>query len=278
MRHELLPELEKYNPQIRKNLLRMSQINKDDYDLLQRQVDQAWQETFSRKGHGFVAFRLAGFQRLPLSIQRYLLRRAIAFHLPSLRDVDFDSIDRGVTFLSAGKPGRQTDLIAGLRLVVEGELFWLATWQADLPGSDFPSIAMGVRQAIEVPGLLSLRDDWVLRSAQETNPSQAIQCSYENDDPFQAWLELDKLEQPLNVRSRKPGERFQPLGMQGHSLKVSDLMVNLKLPKRARATWPLVCSGDEIVWIPGLRQGHLGRVLPTSNKIAHLELSRRSAA
>ncbi len=276
VRHELLPELEKYNPRIRQNLLRMSRISKDDYDLVQSLVDQAWQKIFSRKGQGYVAFHLAGFQQLSPSIQRYLLRRAIAFHLPSLMDIDFDSIERGLLFLKAGKPGRQTDLIAGLRLIVEGELFWLATWQADLPGSDFPSIPSGAGQEIDVPGLFLLNDDWELRAIDETDAGHAFQRSQENDDPFQAWLDLDKLKRPLNLRSRKAGERFMPLGMEGHSLKVSDLMVNLKLPKRARGSWPLVCSGDEIVWIPGLRQGHLGRLLPTSVHIAHFELSRRS--
>jgi tRNA(Ile)-lysidine synthase len=278
LRHELLPALEKYNPRIRQNLLRMGQINKEDYSIIQQYVEKAWQAIWVRQGPGYVAFRLPGFHELPPAIQRYLLRQAIAYHLPSLRDIDFDSIERGVKFLCDGKPGGQVDLIAGLRLLKEGELFWLATWQADLPGSDFPSIFAGAGLVIDVPGQIQLNDGWVLQATQETNPDQAIQQSYDNEDSFQAWIDLEKLGQPLYIRRRKPGDRLQPLGMQGHSLKISDLMVNLKLPKRARASWPLVCSGEAVIWVPGLRQGHLGRLQSTSQEIIHLTLSRGSRA
>ncbi len=52
IRHELLPDLEKYNPRIRQNLLRMSQINKDDYAVLQQLASSAWQAHFARQGPG----------------------------------------------------------------------------------------------------------------------------------------------------------------------------------------------------------------------------------
>lgn len=57
-------------------------------------------------------------------------------------------------------------------------------------------------------------------------------------------------------------------------MKVSDLMVNLKLPKRARKTWPLVCSADHILWIPGYRVSELALVKPGSISVVHLTLSR----
>ena len=34
-------------------------------------------------------------------------------------------------------------------------------------------------------------------------------------------------------------------------MKISDFMINQKIPQRARAGWPLVCYGDEIVWVTG---------------------------
>jgi tRNA(Ile)-lysidine synthase len=93
-------------------------------------------------------------------------------------------------------------------------------------------------------------------------------------DPFQTWLDVSEIELPLIVRCRKPGERIRPLGMNGHSMKVSDLMINLKLPKRARSSWPLVCSGENILWIPGYRQSELGQVKLNSRLIVHLTLNQ----
>ena len=46
-----------------------------------------------------------------------LLRKAIAYFLPGLHDVDFECIERGLKFLAEGKPDGQVDLIAGLCLI-----------------------------------------------------------------------------------------------------------------------------------------------------------------
>jgi tRNA(Ile)-lysidine synthase len=276
LRHELLPTLETYNPRIGENLLRMSRISQADYDFISREVAKAWQLIFARQGPGYLAFRLAGFHTLHPSIQRYLLRKAIAIFLPSLRDIDYESIERGINFLEGPKPSGQVDLISGLRIIKEDELFWLATWQTDLPGVDFPAVPQGAGIILVIPSIIPLDAGWMLRVVQEADTAWAIQQSAVNPDPFQAWLDLDDLVLPLIFRRRKQGERIQPLGMHGHSMKISDLMVNLKMPRRARSGWPLLYSGKDVVWMPGYRQSHLGRVKPTSQRIVHLSLARFS--
>ncbi len=274
LRHELLPVLEQYNPRIRQSLLQMSQINRDDYEQIQQSVDSAWEKNLVRQGYGYLAFCLRGFCDMSTSLQRYILRKAIAYHLPSLRDIDFASIERGISFLCTDQLHGQVDLIAGLRLLKEGELFWLAAWQADLPGSDFPAIPASAQLMVDIPGRLLLNDGWVLQVIEEPDAELAIQQSYANQSPFQAWLDCSELSLPLIARARKTGDRFEPLGMLGHSLKVTDLMINLKIPRRARPTWPLICSGATVVWIPGYRQSHQGRIHPHSQRIIHLLLSK----
>jgi tRNA(Ile)-lysidine synthase len=276
LRHELLPYLQGFNPRIRENLLRMARLNQDDYDLIQQLVAEAWQANVIQRGPGYVAFRLSGFIQAPLAIQRYLLRKAIALHLPSLRDIDFQCIQRGVNFLSDRQVRGQIDLVAGLRLLKEGETFWLATWQANLPSIDFPSFAQPGCKEINIPSTLPLGGAWLIQACEETDGEEALVWSSSNTDPFQAWFDLEQLDLPLIVRGRTPGERFQPLGMQGHSIKISDLMVNLKVPRRVRATWPLVCSGSVVIWVPGCRQSQYAQVHPGSRRIAHLTLQKAS--
>ena len=57
----------------------------------------------------------------------------------------------------------------------------------------------------------------------------------------------------LMLRTLRPGDRIQLLGMQGHS-KLSDLMINARLPQPLRSRWPIwTTAADEIVWVPGFR-------------------------
>jgi len=272
LRHELLPFLEKYNPRIRENLHRVGKILTDDFDVLQQLTAQAWKTNLVRHGPGYLAFHLTGFWELSLSIQRYFLRKAIAYHLPSLRDVDFESIERGIGVLRSDKPYDQADLIAGLRIIKDGGLFWLAKSSADLPESDFPIVRPCSELTLDIPSTISLGNQWELQITPAPDPELAKEQSMANLDPFQAWLDISELDLPLIVRCRSAGDRLRPLGMNGHSMKVSDLMINLKLPKRARSTWPLVCAGDQVLWIPGYRLSHLVRIKPNSRSIVHLVL------
>ena len=274
LRHELLPILEKYNPRIRENLQRAGQILRDDYAVLQHLTNEAWERNLVRQSPGYLSFQLTGFRKLSPSIQRYLLRKAISYHVSGLHNVDFECIERGIGFLCDDKPYNQADLLAGLRIIKDGGLFWLATKQADLPGSDYPAVSAGKELILQISFTLFVNNSWKLQSVVVQDPELAIQQSFANLDPFQAWLDVGGLELPMVVRCRKTGERIQPLGMNGHSMKVSDLMINLKLPKRARSTWPLVCSGVDILWIPGYRLSHLVRIKPNSRSIVHLTLSK----
>jgi tRNA(Ile)-lysidine synthase len=278
LRQDLLPLLEEYSPQIRDNLLHMAEISRDDFDILQKIVSVAWEKDLVRQGPDYLAFRLAGFIEQSPSIQRYFLRKAIAYHLPGLRDVGFDCIERGVNFLRRGKANGQVDLMAGLRIIKEGELYWVASWQAELPGMDFPAVKIAEQLAIEIPSTVFLANDWKLQCIAATDPHSAIQNRLENPDPYQAWIGVDKLKLPLIVRGRKTGERFQPVGLYGQSMKVSDLMINLKIPKRARNTWPLICSGEDIIWVPGYRVSNQVAIKPDSRKIVQLILSRDPTA
>jgi tRNA(Ile)-lysidine synthase len=274
VRLELLPILEKYNPRIRANLLRMSQIVRDDYQVLQNNVSSAWENCLVNQDAGYLSFRLSAFVILPVSIQRYVLRKAINYHLPGLRDVGYECIERGIDFLNHGKENGQVDILAGVRIIKEGDLFWVASWQAELPDMDFPSLPAGQQLTLNIPSTIELSNGWKMRALEISDDQKGMQKSVETIDPFQAWIAVDSLQLPLTIRTRRVGELIKPLGMQGHSVKISDLMINLKIPKRARNTWPLVSAADEIVWVPCYRVSYKASIKPDSQQIVKLILSR----
>jgi tRNA(Ile)-lysidine synthase len=51
----------------------------------------------------------------------------------------------------------------------------------------------------------------------------------------------------LEVRSRRPGDRLA-----GRRRKLQDVFVDAKVPRRERASWPIVVRGDEVVAVPGI--------------------------
>lgn len=276
LRHELLPYLETFNPSVRRSLWRTARVLRGDDELLEKLVGGEWPRTLQEQGPGYIGLHKTILRLQPLGLQRRLLRKAIAYLKPGLRDISFEMVERGLQRLDGQKAGLLTDLGGGLYLYLEGETVWLAVWEADLPTSRWPQIELSRGRCPEielpVPGSLELQNGWVLTAAFVEDSQAAYSAASQNPDPFKAWLDAARLQFPLVLRCRKPGDRFQPLGMGGSSLKLSDLMINEKIPERARRAWPLVVSGESIVWAPGLRSAHPFRLAQSSGSVLHLAL------
>jgi tRNA(Ile)-lysidine synthase len=274
LRHDLIPYLKDYNPRVRQVLWRTARLINDDYAILEHATSLAWQACLRVQSDGAIAFDLQGLMEQPVGLQRHLLRRAINWLRPGLRDIDFDAIDHALEFLANPPRSRRRDLIAGVCLSIEENQLWIFTWEADLPSQGWPQVLEGNTRRLDVPGVLPLGAGWRLSAEITTDVEEARQLAYTNADPFQAWLDKGELNSSLLVRSRQPGDRFRPLGMGGRSLKLADFLVNVKLPRRARAAWPLVVSQDEIVWVPGFRLAHSVRIRGETKEVIKINLAR----
>lgn len=61
----------------------------------------------------------------------------------------------------------------------------------------------------------------------------------------------DKLTFPLLLRHWQPGDKLAPLGMKGHK-KVSDILIDKKIPLPHKKDIMVLLSGSEIVWVAGI--------------------------
>ncbi len=274
VRHELIPFLEGYNPQMPALLWQMSDVLQQDQALLDELANAAWHKCLRDESPDYVAFEVRQLRDLPASLQRRVLRRAIGRLKPGLGDVDYYDIQRALEFLAAPSRSSQIDLASGLRVLIEGQTLWLAGWNADLPAASWPQVPHNREQSLDFPGQLALLDGWQMSVELVTNTPAGRQQALQNTDPFQAFLDAGRLHFPLTIRPRRPGDSLRPMGMGGRAVKVSDLMINLKLPQRARRDWPLVVSEDEIVWAAGLRITEAACVTDDTRQIVKLVLKK----
>ena len=273
LRHELIPHLESYNPRLRQLIFRMANVLQGDYDVVENLVDTGWQKCLLESGSEYVAFDLNLIHSQPLGLQRHILRRGINHLRPGLRDVDFNTIARAIGFLDTPPRSGEINLISGLRLLIEDDRLYIIYQEAALPSRNWPQLDRDVELVLNVPDVLKINQGWRL-SAELVEDGQVTRRKViTNDDPFQAWADFKCLQLPLLIRTRRPGDRIKPLGMAAGSLKVSDLMVNLKLPRRVRDKWPVVTSGCEIIWVPGMRLAHKCRLTEDTQTAVHLTLA-----
>jgi len=276
IRHELIPELETYIPGVGKRIIQTAEIISVDNDFLKIETQKAWDSLPMTSGDGYVAFPRVSFNLQSLSIKRRLVRKSVSLLRPGARDIDFGLVNRVVDFVNTYSKTFQSDIGLGLRVTLESEFIYISHWDASLPASKYPSIDEEV--IIDIPGHYQIPDGWTLTTEIVDNVNQALKKALESNDLFQAWVDLGTQKTQIMVRGRKTGDRIVPSGMGGKSMKLSDLMINLKIPRRVRDRWPLICVGDVIIWVPGYRLAENVKIGPQTSIVVHFQLHDMSTS
>jgi tRNA(Ile)-lysidine synthase len=94
------------------------------------------------------------------------------------------------------------------------------------------------------------------------------------DSSFDETVDLDRLVLPLRVRSPRPGDRFEPLGMRGRGMALADFFRGRKVARAERSCIPLVCDRTGIIWVVGHRIADRASVGSTTSR--HLRLAWRT--
>jgi tRNA(Ile)-lysidine synthase len=90
------------------------------------------------------------------------------------------------------------------------------------------------------------------------------------DDLMEAVFDVATVPESLSVRNFRRGDRFQPLGMSGHK-KVKDLFIEKRVPLSVRIHWPILASGDEVLWIPRYGRSAAGAVSEGTTSVLHVK-------
>lgn len=262
IRHELLPQLRQYNPNIAEALLRTARIAAADLDFVDGEAEKI-REKAARKLKNTVVFDKKLFQTLPPSLQRHLLRMSIESLLGNIKDVEAAHIEEIMNVLE--KPsGRKTVLPCGLTFTVEYDRYLLASDSAAL--SPYPVLKGETR--LNIPGKTAL-PGWSIRAEVIAPPLPA-----EAPDEFTANFDLAKTGDVLLVRPRRPGDRFQPLGM-SQTKKLNQFMIDEKIPRSWRTRIPIVAAAARIIWVVGYRIDACARVTPGTKRVLRLSFKRR---
>jgi tRNA(Ile)-lysidine synthase len=274
LRHLLIPTLESYNPRFREVVWRTSRSLAGDYEILLNVLEEAWKASTVQESADFIAFDSAALTKQPIGLQRSLIQRAIWRIRPDELDISYATLERAANFISDEHHHVRLDLSGGVHLLREGELIYVVAGKATLPIERWPQMPDESNTIpLKIPSQVALSGAWTLNCERWNIASLAIEEARANDDPFKAWVDANGISDALELRVRQEGDRFQPLGMEGHEMKISDFFINVKLPQRARERWPLLCMGEKVVWVPGYRPAHPFRLTESTRQVLYFSMT-----
>jgi tRNA(Ile)-lysidine synthase len=261
VRHELLPMLREYNPNITESLLRTARLAGDDLAYLDVEAGRLREDIVQIREDTAIIDR-PSFQALPAAMQRHLLRNLLEILLGNIKDVEAAHIEEIINILDR-PAGKKIVLPGGLTFLVERDRFLLGVSPESL--SPYPPFKGKTRLKIlgrtVVPG-------WEI-----TAEIGAVPIALDAADDFSAVFDLDLTGEELTVRTRRPGDRFQPLGM-SRPKKLNEFMIDAGIPRAWRPYVPLVCSGEQIIWVVGRRIDERVKVTENTSKVLRLAFKR----
>jgi tRNA(Ile)-lysidine synthase len=272
LRHEVLPLLESVNPNVRSTLRRMAAVFAEDHRVLQQATRATWEQVVARRDENRVLLHRGEFAKLLPGLQRGILRHAIMQLRPHLRDIAFEPIAQAVDFCATAEVRQQRSLPGELALTLDYEHLTIALAGVEpRPPNGLPLLNGKDTILLMAPGETTLgKCGWRVRV---DAPENVCRTSIpDNRDRWQAFVDADRLPGPLHMRRRRRGERFQPMGMHGGSQSLADFMTNARIPYASRSRFPLLVSGERVLWVPGWRLDWRARVRRGSRRIWRIRM------
>ncbi|MDE3200168.1 MAG: tRNA lysidine(34) synthetase TilS [Acidobacteriota bacterium] len=237
IRHELLPELEKWNPRVRAHLANMATLARDEEAAWDAEVSRLAPQLIlpgkpvrggGRSATGGLAMDTTRLATLNPALQRRLLRHAAAQLGCS---PDFTATESMRRLALTGHAGQKLELAGGLRVERSHRELRLAAG-----GSAAPQAApVATSYTITVPGQLKAATYHCQITIEATGP----QAGGTGQLP------------PATLRPWKAGDRVK-LRYSAAPKKIKEVLERLHVSGKERAAWPLLEWQGRIVWMRGV--------------------------
>ena len=266
LRLQLIPTLKEYNPRICNELNLLSSINRDVESYLQDEAEKVFQRAIcpENKNEDALFLDVSIFNAIPAALKAKVVMKAVeqlAGNLSGLFSVHILDVEN--LALNAVS-GRSINLPKGMIVSLEyGRLIF-----SYIPRSKGD---ISFKCPLNILGDTIIKEAGIILRTSKTMPDDSISA----DDKKSIYLDMKRFIEPLEVRSFIAGDRIRIKGMSGRK-KLKDLFVDEKVPPKMRMKIPLLVSGDEILWVIGLRQSKSTNIEPHEGeliKVQSLDLS-----
>ncbi len=246
VRHDVIPLLKALNPNACVELCNLSGFARDANAYLEEEAARAFARISLSTGgdDGTVCLNLAKINGLPSILKRKVIFSAIEELTGSRSGFYSSHIVSVEALLEKGQSGSALHLPKGVRVVVEYGKALFSTMRDETPPP--------YRYELNFPGETVIPEAGMTLLAVKRG---AIDEKEEIGDD-RLLLDLSRIEQPLLVRNFREGDRIRLPGMSGRK-KLKSLFIDEKVPRAKRRRIPLVVSGDEILWVVGVRKSKL---------------------
>lgn len=252
VRAELLPLLaDRFNPRIVDVLAAEAARARDEWRWMEAAADEllaaATTAGTAAGGPCRWVFEADALRAMPPALRRVVLWRAMQ-EASGGRAIGGHHVEAAVDLVESATPRGAFDA-PGQRVERVGSQVVLISRAPGTGRQQRGEISNLFRYSLSIPGEVSLPDGSVVGA--EVAAGGDVPLPQPGPSGDIAVVRRDRCREPLAVRNRRPGDRFQPTGLDGRK-KLQDLFVDRKIARDSRDRVPIVVdAADRIVWVAG---------------------------
>jgi tRNA(Ile)-lysidine synthase len=274
LRLTLIPLIEReYQPNFKKIVLKSSAILREENDYLEKEAEEAYQKIV-QEGKDSLSFRLFHYRSLHPAIQWRVLQKM------------WERIYREGMSVEAGEGTGGDHIYKRLLQSYQNFLPAAGSFRLELPQGislekRYDLVTMKKERMkpvlpfeVEIISLGRTYIEEIKREVviEEISRDDKIKDLY--GLPDMALLDYHSLQFPLRIRNFRPGDRFQPLGVEG-TQKLKEFFIDHKIPRFERPKIPLLMSGKMIAWVMGYRIDERVKVTEKTQRVLKVELMEK---
>lgn len=237
IRREIMPALRKENPEFAAAAGRTARLLREEDRWMDGQTERLLDELDLQRDGETVSFRGEAFEKAPTVLQRRALRKLLGTPEASPRSISLVHLENALRAVRNDGTGC---LPHEKVLRREHDRYVIST----SAGRERPS-----SYDLKIPGQIRLAGGSVFSAVWTPDDRKPFASPA---DANRIRVPEARMKGPLQIRFRKPGDRFQPAGMKGHK-KLQDFFIDRKIPRSRRDRIPLLFCRNELVWVVGLR-------------------------
>jgi tRNA(Ile)-lysidine synthase len=267
IRHELIPMLESYNPQMKRHLVQTGQLLAEENRFLEEEAQHVQKKVLLHQGEGFFLLEREGFLNQDIVLQRRILRGLLVALRGEIRDISFSVIEEGLSFSREQNAPLAKSLLKSLFMAFDQE-HNLLIYRSDADLADlWPWLSAEPMLFTASDKMIRLNQHWQIHG-EILAPREFASAL----NPREACFDADSLMGQLKLTYASAGDHFAPFGMKGREIKLGDYFTNQHLPVLARRNWPILRGEGQILWVVGQRQAEFARVTEDTRRILKLSL------
>jgi len=258
IRGTLIPELKAhYNLRLEETIGRTAEILRLEDDFIEESVSRiiaAW--SIDRDAP---RLPLPKLKELHPALMWRLVKTLLEAHSPLKNGIGYLHVKAVVDLVESPAPNAQADLPFNMRAWREYDDLIIAVKVESTADREFS-------YEVRIPGSVDIAETgeriiFDLVGANEADPR--------SHNPV--FMDREAIVFPLIVRNIRPGDRIQPLGMEG-TRKVAAILMDEKVPMIRRRSVPLLVDRESVLWVPGLRMSDRVKIRDITEKVVKAEI------